>query len=41
MAIVERNRGDRCRLSRLIAKESDAMQRDRLRSVLLVVTCPH
>ena len=37
MDIVERNRGDRRRLIRLIAKESDAMQRDRLRSVLLVL----
>lgn len=37
MDIVERKRGDRRRLARLIAKESDAMQRDRLRSVLLVL----
>lgn len=37
MAVVERQRGDRRRLARLIAKESDAMQRDRLRSVLLVL----
>ena len=37
MDIVERNRGDGRRLIRLIAKESDAMQRDRLRSVLLVL----
>ena len=37
MDIVERKRGDRRRLARLIAKESDAMQRDRLRSVLLML----
>ena len=37
MDVFERNRGDRCRLTRLIAKESDAMQRDRLRSALLVL----
>lgn len=37
MDVVERKRGDRRRLTRLIAKESDAVQRDRLRSVLLVL----
>ena len=37
MDVFERNRGDRRRLTRLIAKESDAMQRDRLRSALLVL----
>lgn len=37
MDVVERKRGDRRRLSRLISKISDAMQRDRLRSVLLVL----
>jgi transposase len=37
MDVVERKHGDRRRLTRLIAKESDAMQRDRLRSVLLVL----
>jgi transposase len=37
MDIVERNRGDRRRLAGLIAKESNVMQRDRLRSVLLVL----
>jgi hypothetical protein len=34
MDVVERKHGDQCRLARLIAKESDAIQRDRLRSVL-------
>jgi transposase len=37
MDVPERTRGDRRRLARLIAKESDAVQRDRLRSVLLVL----
>jgi|688.fasta_scaffold111801_7 transposase len=37
MDVVERNRGDRRRLAGLIAKESNVMQRDRLRSVLLVL----
>ena len=37
MDVVERNRGDRCKLTRLIAKQSDAMQRDRLRVVVLVL----
>jgi hypothetical protein len=37
MDIVERKRGDRRRLAWLIAGESDAMQRDRLRSVLRVL----
>jgi len=37
MDVVERKRGDRRSLTRLIAKESDAMQRDRLRSVWLVL----
>ena len=37
MDVVEQNRGDRHRLTRLIAKGSDAMQRDRLRSVLLML----
>ena len=37
MDIVERKGGDRRRLARLISKESDAMQRDRLRSVLMVL----
>ena len=35
MAVTERNRDDRYRLARLIAKESNAVQQDRLRSVLL------
>ena len=37
MDVVERKGGDRRRLARLMSKESDAMQRDRLRSVLLVL----
>jgi len=37
MDISERKRGDRQKLARLIARESNAMQRDRLRSVLLVL----
>ena len=37
MNISERKRGDRQKLARLIARESHAMQRDRLRSVLLVL----
>ena len=37
MDVIERKRGDRRRLTRLIANESDAIQRDRLRSVLLVL----
>ena len=37
MNISERKRGDRQRLTRMIARESNAMQRDRLRSVLLVL----
>lgn len=37
MNISERKRGDRQRLARMIARESNAMQRDRLRSVLLVL----
>jgi hypothetical protein len=37
MDVVERNRGVRRNLTRLIAKESDAMQGDRLRVVLLVL----
>lgn len=37
MDIFERKRGDRRRHARLIANESDAMQRDRLRSVLRVL----
>ena len=37
MDVVERNRGDRCKLTRLIAKQSDAMQRDRLRVVVLML----
>ena len=35
MDVTERKRGDRRRLTRLIANESDPIQRDRLRSVLL------
>lgn len=34
MDVTDRSRGDRRRLSCLIAKESEAIQRDRLRSVL-------
>ena len=37
MEVVERKRGDLRRLTRLIEKESDAMQRNRLRSVLLAL----
>lgn len=37
MDVTERNRGDRRRLARLITKESNAIQRDRLRSVLLAL----
>lgn len=37
MNVTDRHRGDRRRLVRLIAKESDAIQRDRLRSVLLAL----
>jgi len=37
MDISERKRGDRQKLARLIARESNAMQRDRLRSVLLML----
>ncbi len=37
MDIVERKSGDRRRLARLISTESDAMQRDRLRSGLMVL----
>ena len=37
MDVTERSRGDRRRLARLIARESDAIQRDRLRSVLLAL----
>jgi len=37
MDISERKRGDLQRLARIIARESNAMQRDRLRSVLLVL----
>ena len=37
MDVTERSRGDRRRLARLIAKESDAIQRDRLRSVLFAL----
>ena len=37
MDVIERKRGDRRRLTRLIANESDAIQRDGLRSVLLVL----
>ena len=37
MDISERKRGDRQKLARLIARESNAMQRERLRSVLLVL----
>ena len=37
MDISERKRGDRQRLARMIARESNAVQRDRLRSVLLVL----
>ena len=37
MDISERKRGDRQKLARLIAGESNAMQRDRLRSVLRVL----
>ncbi len=37
MDVVERKRGDRQRLARLIPKESAALQRDQLRSVLLVL----
>ena len=37
MDVSERKRGDRQKLARLIARESNAMQRDRLRSVLLVL----
>lgn len=37
MDISERKRGDRQKLARMIARESNAMQRDRLRSVLLVL----
>jgi len=37
MDISEWKRGDRQRLARMIARESNAMQRDRLRSVLLVL----
>lgn len=37
MDVIERNRGDRRKLARLIAKEPDAIQRDRLRSVLLAL----
>ena len=35
MDVVKRKHDDQTSLTRLIAKESDAMQRDRLRSVLL------
>jgi len=37
MDVSERKREDRQKLARLIARESNAMQRDRLRSVLLVL----
>ncbi len=37
MDITERSRGDRRRRAHLIAKESDAIQRDRLRSVLFAL----
>ena len=37
MDISERKRGDRQRLARMITRESNATQRDRLRSVLLVL----
>lgn len=37
MDVTDGNCGDRRRLVRLIAKESDATQRDRLRSVLLAL----
>ena len=37
MNISERKRGDRQRLARMIARESNAMQRDRLRIILLVL----
>jgi hypothetical protein len=37
MDVTERSRGDRRRLTRLIAKEPDATQRDRLRSVLVAL----
>jgi transposase len=37
MDIRERKRGDRQRLTRMIARESNAMQRDRLRSVMLAL----
>jgi transposase len=37
MDVTERNRGDRRRLARLITNESDAINRDRLRSVLLAL----
>ena len=37
MDITERSRGDRRRLAHLIEKESDAIQRDRLRSVLFAL----
>jgi transposase len=37
MYVIERNRGKRRRLARLITKESDAIQRDRLQSVLVAL----
>jgi hypothetical protein len=37
MGVAEQNRGVRHGLTRLIAKRSDAMQRDQLRSVLLML----
>jgi transposase len=37
MDVTERSRGDRRKLARLIDKEPDAIQRDRLRSVLLAL----
>ncbi len=37
MDVTARGHGDRRRLARLIAKESDAIQRDRLRSVLFAL----